>query len=219
MKKTLLIMIFVLFCFGKTNAQDTITKLNGEKIIVKISEITPTEIRYKRLDLPDSPLYNESKTNVQSIKFSNGIEEKIDQKLIPALPTTAPPSSLRIEIVGNKFLYENTYINERALHKMLLQSKNSEIIKLVRGAKTAKGMQYIGFGAIPLGIGAFAFFIAGLVEGFTYDTADSRAESYFIVSAVCISGAITCPIVSGISKKNRTKYNRQAIRLYNTEHP
>lgn len=38
-------------------AQDVITKRNGDEILAKILEVNPTEIKYKRYDNPDGPLY------------------------------------------------------------------------------------------------------------------------------------------------------------------
>lgn len=214
MKKTML-MIFLLLCLGKIKAQDTITKLNGEIIIAKISEITPTEIKYKRLDLSDGPNYIESKKNVKSIRFSNGVEEKIDPKLIPSVSSTNEPVfSNKIEIRGINFFYHRKFLSQNRMHEMLLQTNNKEISKLVVKAKIGKKMQYIIFAGIPLGITGIAFFAVGLDEE-VYD--DQYSSIYYSLGLICVTGAITCPILSGIGRYQKNKYNREAIKLYNEQ--
>jgi len=54
---------------------DVMTLKNGEDVNVKILEITSIEIKYKKCDLPDGPLYVIKKSDVFMIKYSNGTKE------------------------------------------------------------------------------------------------------------------------------------------------
>jgi len=54
---------------------DKITLKNGDESFVKIYEISPTEIKYKRCDMLDGPLYVVKKSDVFMIKYSNGTKE------------------------------------------------------------------------------------------------------------------------------------------------
>ncbi|UPL48776.1 hypothetical protein [Hymenobacter sublimis] len=87
-------MIRVLFTFlfvlagVVAHAQDVLTKSNGEELQVKVLEITPTEVRYKRTDNPDGPLITARRTDVFMIRYANGTKELLSGA--SALPATTP---------------------------------------------------------------------------------------------------------------------------------
>lgn len=43
--------------------------------MVKVFEITSSELKYHQLDNPDGPLYSDSKTNILKIRYENGISD------------------------------------------------------------------------------------------------------------------------------------------------
>ncbi|MEI8137415.1 MAG: DUF4190 domain-containing protein [Bacteroidota bacterium] len=60
---------------SKDGPCDAITLKNGEEISAKILEITPIEIKYKKCNMQDGPMYIVKKTDVFMIKYSNGSKE------------------------------------------------------------------------------------------------------------------------------------------------
>ncbi|QDA60443.1 hypothetical protein [Hymenobacter jejuensis] len=68
-------------------AQDVLTKQNGDELQVKVLEISPTEVKYKRTDNPDGPLISVRKSEVFMIRYANGTKEILSQ-----LPAGAQPS-------------------------------------------------------------------------------------------------------------------------------
>ena len=60
------------------DAQDMIVLRDGNIIEVKVTEISPTEIRYKRFEHLDGPTIVVPATNVLSIKYENGVLEIIN---------------------------------------------------------------------------------------------------------------------------------------------
>jgi hypothetical protein len=54
---------------------DQITFRNGDEAKVKVLEITTTEIKYKKCNMPDGPLYIVKKSDVFMIKYPNGTKE------------------------------------------------------------------------------------------------------------------------------------------------
>ena len=158
-----------------TNAQDTIVKNNNELVFGKISEISPTEIKYKKFNFQDGPTYTEMKSDIRMIKYANGLKEEFQAQQADAVskPTesntdyyggatnrTAPviPDN-KIDMFGNYYRYQGRRIKESEMHDILFQSKNKKAILLAGNAKDAKAMQYVGFGAIPLGIVALYFLL------------------------------------------------------------
>ncbi len=54
------------------NAQDVIIFRNGEEAEVKVEEITPNEVKYKKTSNPDGPSYIFNKDEIFMIKYKNG---------------------------------------------------------------------------------------------------------------------------------------------------
>ncbi len=63
------------FSLQKDDPCDLITLKNGEEVSAKVLEITSIEVKYKKCDSPDGPLYVVKKSDVFMIKYSNGTKE------------------------------------------------------------------------------------------------------------------------------------------------
>jgi hypothetical protein len=61
----------MLFTCIHGNAQDTINKTDGEKIIGKVLEIDDSSIRYKKSNNPDGPDYILKISEISSIRYQN----------------------------------------------------------------------------------------------------------------------------------------------------
>ncbi len=89
-------------------AQDQIFKNDNTKILAKITEVNPTEIRYKLFSNPEGPVYIEKRNNVSLIIYENGKHEIIAAN--PALTETtvaavAPPLTPSISKVDSVYYY------------------------------------------------------------------------------------------------------------------
>jgi len=71
MKKTLLTLL-AFFMLLASQAQDILTKRNGEELNVKVLEITLNEVKYKRFDYLEGPTISILKSDVFMIKYENG---------------------------------------------------------------------------------------------------------------------------------------------------
>ena len=77
-KKCFCIFAILLFgCITLLYAQDFIVLRDGNMIDAIVTEISPTEIRYKRFDHQDGPTYVIPAINVLSIRYANGRTEII----------------------------------------------------------------------------------------------------------------------------------------------
>lgn len=220
MKKHFLFFVLILLS-QLLSAQDTILKINGDVIYAKIIEINPSEIKYKKSTFLDGPTYVENKSDVKSIKYSSGLKEEVTSTEIhKAAPPISPPtdyynpneartSSGKMEPYGVRYKFEGRKIGEREMQSILMKTNNREIISNIQMAKDAQKLQYIGFGAIPLGIAALYFLASSL---------NNQGSGYLATSAVLVCGAISCPIISGVNKHKRTASNRRAVELYNQKY-
>jgi hypothetical protein len=77
MKTKLLLTIVFMLSLLSLHAQDVIIKKNGEEINSKILEISSTEIKYKRADYMEGPVYVVNRWEVFIIKYADGRKEII----------------------------------------------------------------------------------------------------------------------------------------------
>jgi len=73
------------------NAQDLIILIDGNVIEAKVTEISPSEIRYKRFDNLNGPTIVIPTANVLSIRYENGVVENYNTAFLPEpAPGPAP---------------------------------------------------------------------------------------------------------------------------------
>ncbi len=178
------LIFFALIFVSKISAQDTIIKINGEQIPARIIEITSTEIKYKKINFLDGPTYIENKSNVQLIKYANGLKEnfqsaqiqpqnnivkangkkdtlnkttaKIETDDYYGKPEIAGVKSGQLSVTKKIFKQNNDIITEKQFYTLLKQTNDKEIIALTEKSMKAKKRQYISFGCI---IGGTSFLI------------------------------------------------------------
>lgn len=74
-KRLSIIMLFGILSTNLTIAQDVITKTTGEDIKAKVLEVTTTEIKFKKTEMPDSPVFSLLKSEVLIIRYENGTKD------------------------------------------------------------------------------------------------------------------------------------------------
>ncbi len=79
MKKYLLFFV-CLFVANLLKSQDLVTRQNGEEIKVKVIEITDTDLKYKKFDNQDGPIYNMKLKDIFMIVYENGSKEVFTAK-------------------------------------------------------------------------------------------------------------------------------------------
>lgn len=81
-------------------AQDTLVLRNGRERVVKVLEINPTEVIYKRFDNLEGPTIIVLKADVARIVYANGTREEFDEEpprapagppVVARTPEAAPP--------------------------------------------------------------------------------------------------------------------------------
>jgi len=75
MKKILLSVITLCFSVLSGFSQVVITTKSGESIQAKVIEVGPAQIKYKKFDNPDGPLYWILNSSVLMVKYQNGTVE------------------------------------------------------------------------------------------------------------------------------------------------
>lgn len=89
MKKTITLIALLLAISSGANAQDILTKKNGEELEVKITEISKSQVKYTLFESPTGPTYVEEKADLLMVKFENGKKEVFTSTTSDAAPATA----------------------------------------------------------------------------------------------------------------------------------
>lgn len=118
MKQTTLILLAIIFNVTLSFSQDIITTKTGEDILAKITEISNSEVKYKKFDNLDGPLYTMLKSDILMIRYENGSKEIFNEEpksnavppSNPSNPNLQPQGQLNAEssaekINSDKLLY------------------------------------------------------------------------------------------------------------------
>ena len=73
--KKILLLVTVLFSYFSAAAQDTLIRKTGEEVPVKVLEVTPDLVKYKRSDNPEGPVISVRKNELFMVKYANGTKE------------------------------------------------------------------------------------------------------------------------------------------------
>lgn len=83
MNKILFAVIFAASFAASTlslNAQDILVRKGGEIENVRVLEVTPTEVKYKKSDNEDGPVFIEKRSNLYSVRYMNGELQTFNDK-------------------------------------------------------------------------------------------------------------------------------------------
>src|SRR3989344_1079852 len=99
MKHILLVFILTIWCYGVLKSQDTLYMSNGEKIPSQIIEVSHSEVKYKKSNNIDGPIYSSENSAIKFIRYRNGSVDtiksiiKVPEKITIQTPTevSQPP--------------------------------------------------------------------------------------------------------------------------------
>ena len=192
-------------------SQDTITFRDGRVQLAKVLEIGPGGVQFKRTDSPGGPLYVEPCSAILQIAYAGGLKEKFDPPGLSSLRETPyyayGTQQPAISRSGGKYFYGNGLIGETDLQTKMLELNDPQIKDHVQQARLYRGLQNIGFLALPLMITAI----------YTMDQGSYLPDFDHIQPAqqLLITGAAACVAGSVYFKIGRSRHNAAAVRIYN----
>jgi hypothetical protein len=98
-------VVFLVVGIYSVIAQDLIILKNGDIIEAKITELSHTEIKYKRIDHLDGPNIVIPASNVLSIRYENGRVERISTAPVTGQKDTQAESPKNTAMDANKFIF------------------------------------------------------------------------------------------------------------------
>ncbi|GHT10260.1 hypothetical protein FACS189426_10180 [Bacteroidia bacterium] len=79
MRNFILIVLLLAGLVSTSNAQDIITKLNGDEIQAKVTEVSIAEVKYKRFSNLSGPVYMIQSSEIFMIKYEDGDKDLFDK--------------------------------------------------------------------------------------------------------------------------------------------
>ena len=70
--KKILMMLSLMLCWLTGTAQDVIVNKDGTSLLGKVVEVTDTEVKYRKADNPDGPIYTLKTADLMRINYENG---------------------------------------------------------------------------------------------------------------------------------------------------
>ena len=88
MKKIITCFFATLFVANSLFSQDILTKKTGDDIKAKVLEVTTTEVKYKKFDNLNGPVFSILKSELLLIRYENGSKDvfndskKVEEKIV-----------------------------------------------------------------------------------------------------------------------------------------
>ncbi len=209
-----------MLCFQLLQAQDTIVKRNGNKLIVKLVEVNPDNVRYKRLDYQEGPVFTLSKQEIKLLIYPNGIHESFENYVPPVVKEAilSPPAiDLSIQPSGSKYYYKERRISEPDMLAIVSKQNDKKINLMIKKVEEKKFIQMTTMIlSLPIFITGLYLYAANTPRrskrGSTTPTtsAEMRVNGEYLMLA-----GVACELVSISFKLNRTKHAHMVVDAYN----
>ena len=194
------------------NVNDVIVLKDGTRIDVVLIEVTDKQVKYRKANNPEGPLFVKEIANISSIIYANGEREdfphatqKAEEKILKQEETTPTTTNAnkggRIYRDNGHYLYNETYISSKEVARILQREDAAAYKKW----KKADGM-LIG-GAVCIGIGG------GLVIGGIFPAISGQ---YSPALGLELSALVPLGIGLGLTLGASGHYNK-AIDIYNSK--
>lgn len=208
-----------------TRAQDLIIKTNGDEIKAKVQEITLNEVKFRKFENLDGPLYTVQKYEIFMIKYANG-EKEIINASGTGKPQEQGPIDYTIVLKGDRYYQNGSRLSERGLRDVIDQGNNKRaIMEMQQGISLKKLSKPMYIASIPAGVvgivgvvwGSFFKWIAhDTYSGYQNSTDYEFGETLQTAGIVFTVVGVGC-LATGIGASSSSKTHiRKAVELYNS---
>lgn len=224
MKKIYFVAFAIFFSIASVMAEnkvDVIIKTNSEKIEALIQEVSESEVRYKKANNPEGPMFVLSTDEISSILYANGEVQAIEHKAKPATGYYTPygyvsgQNAEAMTRVGNEYIVGDRHLKGRELRYYLRQTCPSayNYYNTWKNVETA-GYCLLGIGAgmmIGLGVGC------GQSVDWSYVYPNTERYRWYMtgVSFLIIGGAVMVGSIPMIACGN--VYKKRVDEVYNVQ--
>ena len=143
--KSINFFVFCVFISLCSFSQDTIYFKNAGKQIALVKEVSQTDIQYKKIELPDGPMYILSKNDIEKIVYKNGYTEIIKPEVIEVSIQPTVSSDQPVVVGYQKITYADAKSRNGILYGMISrhpdQNRQIDLRKIHRSMRGLKAGQ------------------------------------------------------------------------------
>ena len=218
-------LFVILYIFAGINlfSQDTLFLKNGDKKVIKLVEVAPNEIKYKRGDNTEGPTYILDRREIIKVKYATGEEEQLGAA---ATKTTEPQPTVKSNpsISGNRQLtirdkdvfFVGEKIPDAELKKFIdeYQFPNNKALMLEHFSKVMdyKSDKNIYTAFVPIGFAIPAVATVGGLAILWGNNLNPDVGGYVFLGGVVVGAALR---ISGfaLSKMYKNKYRAERVKI------
>jgi hypothetical protein len=200
-------------------SQDTLFFKNASTLVVIVREVSPTEVQYKKFEMPDGPMYIVGRNDLEKIVYKNGIVESLKPAAVNTVNEQQSPEPIPSPVYIEKIEYRDTKRKPSSLINMALGypdlKKKNDLLNVATDIRRLKIHQDgTRGGAIIFG----GFAIAGGViylAAYTLSGSSNGVEVFAIPPIVFgVAGVILGSASIAININLRHK-RHEFVRIYN----
>jgi len=221
------ILLFLLLCLQQIalTAQDTLVKKNNERVVGKILEVNPDNVKYKRTDYLTGPTFTIEKKELKYILYSNGTKDSFENYVNTSSPLAFVPQQLDLTIqpAGKYYYFQNKKITEQDMldiawkqqdKKIKLFVKKTEDLKIGRNCFLLAGI-VTGTAGLLTFVGAFSPYKAAAYGTGIRSTRMAARSEFHATGRYLLLGALTCEVVSYVFYIKEKHNAHLVVDLYN----
>lgn len=194
--------MLMLLCLTMTAvAQDIVVKKDGTTIKAKVTEVSRTEIKYKRFDNLNGPVYTISIAELLAINYENGNTESFNG---------ATQSTFGSATNGERNLTDSQLVS-------LYKNQNEKPTKIITSKELYnKGRKLRNIGYIVGGVGVLCGAVIITFEAMGENEDDYRGWQ-LATTGTFLAGGLTCILIGNNKMKQASAI--QSLALYQQEIP
>lgn len=107
--KKIFVALSLLLCCLTASAYDVIVKKDGTSLMGKVVEVSDTEVKYRRADNPDGPIYTLKVADIMRINYENGQSDLLQKDgMTPSSVLSGPTGTVNDTNLWNMYKKNQT---------------------------------------------------------------------------------------------------------------
>jgi hypothetical protein len=226
MKKIILLISICILSVSQLWAQDRLFFLSGDETEVKITEVSSSEVKYKRLDNLDGPTFSSLKSDLFMIKYANGDKEMIAAQTAEPAPAQNEEYTTEDAAISAPAINSGSGLSSAVIvtdKPSSTSSSNSDKWGRTESENRRLYKKKIVKGAVLLGVGGVMAIPGVVLFGLAtnYDNVNTGAaitdlgQTYRVVGALLVVGGAAMVIAGSAIMGTSAKYKKRANQLAN----
>ena len=196
-------MVVALFVLSvvSVRAQDTVYFRNGEELVVKVTEVSDTHVKYHLWNNQSGPVYSKSVSDIFMVKYKGGHKEVFSgqQPAVSGQPARVTGGDVfnqlhgkgEMDVSRGDLLIDNVKLNDDMLEKLLTADELATYQSASRQRRVGKGLMIPGI--VVSGVGFLLWF-----PGMITMAASSYYSDYVLGASLFASGMSVFGIGQGL---------------------